>query len=92
MKQWTSPDEAAREITDGLEQIGIKEKIPGQIVSSHSGRKTCVSAGMELGVLAAVMQEWMLTASDQTERYRQRGYELNVEVSQLFDFLMQRKP
>ena len=92
MKQWTSPDEAAREITDGLEHIGIKEKIPWQIVSSHSGRKTCVSAGMELGVLAAVMQEWMLTASDQTERYQQRGYELNVEVSQLFDFLMQRKP
>ena len=92
MKQWTSAEEATREITEGLEQTGIRGKIPGQIVTSHSGRKTCVSAGMELGVDAAVMKEWMLTASDQTERYRQRGYELNVEVSQLFDFLMKRKP
>ena len=91
LKQWTSAEAAAREITDGLEKYGIKKKNPGQIISSHSGRKTCVSARMELGAAATVMQEWMLTASDQTERYRQRGYQLNAEFSQLFDFLMERK-
>ena len=92
MRQWTSEEEAAREITEGLQQAGIKNKTPGQVITSHSGRKTCVSAGMEMGAPAEVMKEWMLTASDQTERYRQRGYSLNVEVSQLFDFLMKRKP
>ena len=76
---------------DGLEEVGIKLKVPGQIVSSHSGRKTCVSAGMEMGALATVMKEWMLTATDQTERYRQRGYVLNEEVGQLVDFLVTKE-
>ena len=91
MKQWSSEKTAAREITEGMEEVGIKQKVPGQVISSHSGRKTCVSAGMELGVRASVMQEWMLTASDQTERYRERDYKLNEEVSELFDFLKLRQ-
>jgi hypothetical protein len=91
MKQWTSQEKAAQEITDGLEEVGIKNKVPRQVISSHSGRKTCVSAGMEMGVPAGVMQEWMLTATDQTERYRQRNYEMNAEVQEMFDFLLKRK-
>ena len=85
------PEGAAKEITEGLEEVGIKLKVPGQIVSSHSGRKTCVSAGMEMGAPATVMKEWMLTATDQTERYRQRGYVVNEEVGQLVDFLVTKE-
>ena len=57
MKQWTSSEGAAKEITDGLEEVGNKLKVPGQIVSSRSGRQTGGPAGMEMGAPATSMSD-----------------------------------
>jgi hypothetical protein len=90
--RWSGPEEAHSEISKDLEEHGLRDAVPGRIISSHSGRKTCVSAGMEMGCEKGVMQEWMLTATDQTDTYRERHYALNKQVRDLLDFLLQRTP
>eukprot|EP01050_Picozoa_sp_SAG11_P011596 SAG11_NODE_1241_length_5412_cov_24.745718_1_plen_149_part_00 len=90
--RWSGPEDAHSEISKDLEEHRLRDAVSNRIISSHSGRKTCVSAGMEMGCKKRVMQAWMLTATDQTDTYRERHYVLNKQVQDLLDFLLQRKP
>eukprot|EP01050_Picozoa_sp_SAG11_P029223 SAG11_NODE_8140_length_1055_cov_4.760460_2_plen_152_part_00 len=90
--RWSGPEDAHSEISKDLEKHGLRDAVSNKIISSHSRRKTCASAGMEMGCKKRVMQEWMLTATNKTDTYRERHCVLNKQVQDLLDFLLQRKP
>ena len=82
-------DSASKEISDMMKGYGWNRVDEGHQATSHSGRKTCVSAidACTEGRERSALKEWMLVTDEiLVTRYCERDYEMTEFTSALYDW------
>jgi hypothetical protein len=82
-------ESASKEISDMMKGYGWNRVDEGHQATSHSGRKTCVSAidACTEGRERSALKEWMLVTDEiLVTRYCERDYEMTEFTSALYDW------
>ena len=82
-------DSASKEISDMMKGYGWNRVDEGHQATSHSGRKTCVSAidACTEGRERSALKEWMLVTDEiLVTRYCERDYEMTEFTFALYDW------